>query len=357
MSDHSSWLISIPSQGISVSSHGKEQILKFFADEVAFYNSLAISGFNIVFANTGYGSVELTPIAVDQLSKISQEIKADKTTLLEQYIEDAKAGTILVGASPTGQRIKKLKESDVASASMLACILSSKWLKTNQITARDIISLFRAIAFANPANHGFDNLVDASQAARDSKEARELSRKSAAKLEEFIAEKRQLILDLESLYRTQLTIQEPAISWENIARRKTRVWVGWLGFFGIMVVAPLVAALYFWGPVSESIIKLTASTNGGISISGLAAISIPALFYAWLLKNISRVFIQNLNLADDAAHRRSLALTYMGLLRDEQHPATDQDRAIILNALFRPIPPQNADEGPPTGLIELIKSK
>lgn len=59
----------------------------------------------------------------------------------------------------------------------------------------------------------------------------------------------------------------------------------------------------------------------------------------------------NLNLADDAAHRKSLALTYMGLLQDEKHPASDQDRAIILNALFRPIPPQTNDEGPPAGLI------
>src|SRR5882757_5918605 len=69
----------------------------------------------------------------------------------------------------------------------------------------------------------------------------------------------------------------------------------------------------------------------------------------------SFIFIQNLNLADDAAHRRSLALTYMGLLQNEKHPASDQDRAIILNALFRPIPPQTNDEGPPAGLIELIR--
>ncbi|MBR1214131.1 DUF6161 domain-containing protein [Bradyrhizobium sp. JYMT SZCCT0180] len=357
MPDNSSWLINIPSQGISVSSHGKDQILQFFEREADFYRALAINNFNVVFANNSYGSVELTAPALDQLSKISQEINAGKTALLDQYIADAKAGTILVGASPTGQRIRKLKELDGNAATMVAAILSPKWLKTNHSTARDMIALFRAIAFANPTTHGFDNLIEASQATRDSKEARDLSRNSAAKLEEFITEKKQLILELESLYRTQLTIQEPAISWENIAKRKTRVWVGWLIFFGVMVVAPLVAALCFWGPVSESIIKLTSSTNGGVSISGLAAISIPALFYAWLLKNISRVFIQNLNLADDAAHRRSLALTYMGLLRDEQHPATDQDRAIILNALFRPIPPQNADEGPPVGLIELIKSK
>jgi hypothetical protein len=47
----------------------------------------------------------------------------------------------------------------------------------------------------------------------------------------------------------------------------------------------------------------------------------------------------------------------MGLLQDEKHPASDQDHAIILNALFRPIPPQTADEGPPSGVIDLIRNK
>jgi hypothetical protein len=354
MSD-TDWLIRIPAQGIVVS--GKKEILKFFADEVTFYNFMAVSGFSVVFANTNYGSVDVTTVAIDQLSRIAKEVQTDKTTLLDQYIEDAKAGSILVGASPVGQNVRRLKESDGFAAGILTCILSPKWLKTNHNNALQIIGVLRAIAFANPANRGFDDLINASQAARDSDEARKLSQQSAAKLEEFITEKEQLILDLESLYRTQLTVQEPAYTWQKIAKAKTVVWIGWLTFFGGMVVAPLIAALYFWDPVSQSIIKLTASTNGGISFSGLAAISVPALFYAWLLKNISRVFIQNLNLADDAAHRRSLALTYMGLLRDERHPATEQDRAIILNALFRPIPPQNIDEGPPMGLVELIKSK
>ena len=113
--------------------------------------------------------------------------------------------------------------------------------------------------------------------------------------------------------------------------------------------------MYNWDSVSIAVSKISGASNGGFSIAGLAVITVPALLYAWLLKNISRVFIQNLNLADDADHRRSLALTYMGLLQDEKRPATDQDRAIILNALFRPIPPQTADEGPPSGLMDLIK--
>jgi len=147
------------------------------------------------------------------------------------------------------------------------------------------------------------------------------------------------------------------LTWEKITDRKTRVWSAWLLIFAALVAIPIVIAIWKWSIVSEAIAKLTLGASGSFSVAGLATITVPALFYAWLLKNVSRVFIQNLNLADDAAHRRSLALTYMGLLQDEKHPASDQDRAIILNALFRPIPPQTADEGPPAGLVDLIRSK
>lgn len=356
MAEKSKWHIKIPSQGIDVNARSKEEAAQFFIEEIAFYNLIG-QNFNVVFAGSSYGQYELAGPAVEQLGKIVQEIRTDKTAAFQQYLADANARQILVGASPVGQHVLRLKESnDGNAASILACIYAPKWARTPHGAAKEIVSLFRAVAFANPANRGFDDLIDATEGVKDAHEADRLSQVSAETLEKFIEDKTKLIFDLETLYRTQLTIQEPAVSWENIARRKTKVWIGWLIAFGLMVIAPIVLALWFWDAVSSAIVKLTA-TNGGISISGLAAISIPALFYAWLLKNISRVFIQNLNLADDAAHRRSLALTYMGLLRDERHPATDQDRAIILNALFRPIPPQSGDEGPPSGVLELIKSK
>jgi hypothetical protein len=93
------------------------------------------------------------------------------------------------------------------------------------------------------------------------------------------------------------------------------------------------------------------------SLSGIAAVSVPALFYAWLLKNVSRVFIQNLNLADDAQHRQALALTYLGLAANPNLGVAEKDRVLILNAMFRPIPNQLAEDGPPAGLMELIRKK
>lgn len=349
-----SWKIVIPSQGIRIYGDTKK-IKDFLNGEMAYYGRLALNGANIALANQGYGSVQLTEPATRELSRIVADVEAEKTEALEQYISDANTRQILVGASPMGKRVEQLKQESQSAAVMLASIYSLKWAQINNQAARELISMFRSIAFANPANFAFDDLLDASQTAAQSKEAKDASELAAKRMEAFIDEKTRIISDLENLYRKQLTIQEPAVSWQNIAAKKTKVWRFWLSLFAILIAAPIIAALLYWDTVAVAVGKITGASNGGFSISGLAVISVPALLYAWLLKNISRVFIQNLNLADDADHRRSLALTYMGLLQDDKRPATDQDRAIILNALFRPIPPHTGDEGPPSGLLDLIK--
>jgi hypothetical protein len=183
----------------------------------------------------------------------------------------------------------------------------------------------------------------------------EASEDAAGRLEVLIKEKTDLISTLEDLYRKKLTIQEPAISWQNIAARKVRIWRFWLFVFAMLIAAPITFGLVYWETIASAVKEINSASQSRFLITGLAVISAPALLYAWLLKNISRIFLRNLNLADDADHRRSLALTYMGLVQDEKRPTTDQDRAIILNALFRPIPSHTGDGGPPAGPVDLIR--
>jgi hypothetical protein len=161
---------------------------------------------------------------------------------------------------------------------------------------------------------------------------------------------------LEELYRKKLVIEEPANSWRRVARVKRSAWQIWLLIFAGLVIGPIVAVIYFWDSFASAISHLT-TTGTTISFAGVAAVSLPALLYAWLLKNVSRVFIQTLNLADDAAHRRALAVTYLGLAENPKIELLEAERAIVLNALFRPIPTQPGDEGPPAGLIDLIRGK
>jgi hypothetical protein len=92
-------------------------------------------------------------------------------------------------------------------------------------------------------------------------------------------------------------------------------------------------------------------------LTGLAAIGVPALLYGWLLKNVSRVFIQQMNLADDAAHRRALTITWLGMVAEKRFEMSEQERALALNAMFRAAPSYMLDDGPPAGLMELLGKK
>lgn len=174
--------------------------------------------------------------------------------------------------------------------------------------------------------------------------------------DKLYADKKKLIENLEELFRKKIPVEEAATYWSNASLLKSRQWTVWLTVFVLLTLLPLGLIIFFWNTVADAVVRIT-STNGNIALGGVAAITVPALLYGWLLKNVSRMFVQSLMLAEDAAHRRLLTMTYLGLAKEPQLHITDNERAIILNALFRPMPPYTSDDGPPSGLIELIGRK
>ena len=350
------WKVVVPSQGINF--HGSTSKLEEFLNkEIAYYQRLAIDGQQIVMGSNGLGTINLSSLATDQLSKIVSEIREKKTGALDRYIAGANSLSILIGSGKIGESIEKGKAISPQVGAVSAAVYCVDWIRINNNALRDYIYTLRTVALSGPTAIAFNDILAADHISQQAIDAQQRSESDAEELTKFISEKTSLVSELESLYRNRLTIQEPAVSWKAIASAKTVQWQRWLIFFGVMACLPIVLALVEREALATFISHISAASSNGFSLTGLAVITVPALFYAWLLKNISRVFIQNLNLADDASHRRSLALTYMGLLQDEKHPALEQERAIILNALFRPIPPQTNDEGPPAGLIDLISKK
>lgn len=351
------FIIEVPSQSVRVQIDDEDRFKSFCQEETAFFQQLSeLLAQNIVVGQVNYGSAQIQTIAERTWTTIqsSGSKKQDFDPLLT-LLEQADRLEVLMAHGRLADTARAMiGRQDKEGARWLVYICCSGWTLNAQ--PEKILSAFRAALFASPSNYSFGDLISSANALREAEVTKNSIGKAKDELEAFITAKTELFDQLEDVYRNKLTVEEPAISWEKIASRKTTVWMIWLAVFAALVIAPIFVAVYNWQSLSEAVTKITAPPgNGSISFAGLAIVTIPGLLYGWLLKNVSRIFIQNLNLANDAAHRRSLALTYMGLLQNEQHPASDQDRAIILNALFRPIPPQTADEGPPAGVIDLIR--
>jgi hypothetical protein len=351
--DQSRFQFKIPQQGIDKILDQDGAII-FFQDELSFFASIGpLLGENIQLAGRGLGNLQsLSRNAEQFLTRTRDQIKDNKRDLLEQYLGYARSLRVVVGQGVIGARITELHSGNrKEEAKWLMAIYSTEWFDTPELAA------LRAVVLGNPATIAAIDLIGAKTAINEATESRNQSASAATRLNQFVEDKTSVISDLESLYRQKLVIEEPAKFWAGVAQSRTWAWRIWLAIFAALVVVPVCLIIWFWQDFGNFVLHLTSSSNGPISLAGVAALSIPAFLYGWLLKNVSRMFIHHLNGADDAAHRRALCITYLGLAENPKLQITEQDRALILNALFRPIASQGLEEGPPTGLLDLIKPK
>ena len=171
---------------------------------------------------------------------------------------------------------------------------------------------------------------------------------------EEIEDRRRALDELDELYRTKLALEAPAEYWQDVAKRAGSSWRIWLFAFVVCAVAgPIGLAIGFWGPISSFLTNFLQSPTFGVAV----LLSLVGITYGWFLKHLSRGFVQNLQTAEDARQRRVMAMTFLGLSRDERVGIGEAERALILNALFRPATPASGDEGPPAGILDLIRSR
>jgi hypothetical protein len=92
----------------------------------------------------------------------------------------------------------------------------------------------------------------------------------------------------------------------------------------------------------------------GFSFGHTILYIIPALLFVWLLRILANEYRTNQQLADDAEEREAMVLTFKAL-EFEEHVG-DEERLIILNALFRPHI-KGAEENVPIPIWEAIIGK
>jgi hypothetical protein len=156
---------------------------------------------------------------------------------------------------------------------------------------------------------------------------------------------------LTEVFAEKLKLEAPASYWETISSDARDASWKWLSAFTVAVLTPLGLAWLNWSELSTAVTTFLADTG----IGGAAFISVLGIGYGWVLKHLSRGFVQNLLIADDAKQRNVMTMTYLALSKDADVEISNNERALILNALFRPAPPSNADDGPPASLLELLR--
>ncbi|HEV7319634.1 MAG TPA: DUF6161 domain-containing protein [Ensifer sp.] len=89
-----------------------------------------------------------------------------------------------------------------------------------------------------------------------------------------------------------------------------------------------------------------------VAVSRLVLVSIPVALYFWLIRLLVRFNLRSLVLMDDARQRHTLLDTYFQLI--ERDSASKEDRAVVLAALFRPLPGHGDDNVDPPNFTELL---
>jgi hypothetical protein len=90
-----------------------------------------------------------------------------------------------------------------------------------------------------------------------------------------------------------------------------------------------------------------------ISISRLTIIALPIALYFWLIKLSVRFNTRSLAMMDDANQRNTMMHTYLNLI--EKGAAQTEDRALLLNAIFRPAPGHTSEGIDAPNLADLIQ--
>ncbi len=158
------------------------------------------------------------------------------------------------------------------------------------------------------------------------------------------AEKR--LAEHEAFYRSEIALREAVEYWTSKAEDYGAAADRFLpAAFSMMVLAGL-------GAVGASAVVIDTNTPGWWEVVTVGSVIV---FGFWMVRIFVRLALSNRHLATDAEERVVMAKTYLSLLEDERRPVGEQDRVLVLQALFRPSSTGLVrDDAAPPGGVELI---
>lgn len=307
----------------------------------------------------------------------------DRAIWLSRFNGDADnflTSRLLWSTSPTGKTILGLAEKDkIAALGELAFMHNVRFFVQAQPINEGLdFSKIAEISFFHHARSvGWKGNVDAERAALESlrnewderfdlyagqhewavqavSEARSHieaeSERQKKEYEDILNQARQRIAELESTFLEKLRLEAPAKYWRDKAEQHNRA--SWVAFVALVACgAGTLATVVYW---ARDILEVLRSRDGQISLGAVALAGPVAFLVLYFFRLLIRIFTQNQMGAADARQRRALIYTYLSLINKKNGAVTEQERLLILQALFRSTQAAAEEDVPPANLIDLM---
>lgn len=154
---------------------------------------------------------------------------------------------------------------------------------------------------------------------------------------------------IEIAFATDMRLRAGERYWGEKRQIHDRTATKWLKKFFFWTAGATVFLLLLYAAIYAAVPKGT-----GFNAASFFAYGLPTVLVLWGLRILANIYRENRDLADDAAERVAMVMTFKAL--EFEHRVSDEERLIILNALFRPHS-RGPEDGMPNALWEAVLKK
>lgn len=165
--------------------------------------------------------------------------------------------------------------------------------------------------------------------------------------------------ELYRFYHEHLRMEGPSAYWGRRQRTQRLLAIGYAATF----LCVLLGALVLFALLGMPWLAALSDTDTGVVLVKLFVLGVPAFAVIWILRILGRLMATSLALADEANERQTMLWTFLAMARpsgsDESTAdlVTNEDRVLILHALFRPSSGSTADDAPPVNWFDLLMNR
>lgn len=356
--------VRIPEQAIALTFNDGKDAELWFEEQRKFWQAVReFLGNQIVLNSRSVNMNEFFNGLDRDLNQAKEQIVGENEGReFQNFVLAARELKIVIAGGNIGALISDaMTENTKENVVGFILVYCSKWLPNHiRLSEEPLVSIANALVFGHPATGLLSHANDIRSAkttitalAKEYKTLAQSLERSKSDVDQRAFEWEKEFGAIKATYEAHLKLKEPANYWSK--RRDISLYSAGAAFVIFLFVLGLstYVAYHYSGQLLQFAKSNSASENQWLG--GLVFVAVPVGAIAWVLRHVSRVFVQSLNNADDAAFRKALVSTYLSIIQNVNEDLKDQDRALILNALFRPGPAEPHDEGPPAGLIELSR--